>query len=258
MTKPRWEPIPFEVMSGPVVAIALGQSGVWAGGLGGVAWFSDAERWSPPNSTIALHRITALAYESGCLLAGHESGLARSTDGGESWTEAEVGGSLSTISALVLSPQFVEDGVALAATFGDGVLRTTDAGRSWRSSNFGLDEPEVMTLAWQSSESVVAGTKSGLFHSPNGGRAWRAVPNTSGISFSALISLRDGKLLAAPTSDRPLLFSPDLMDWQPDETLPEGIQVWALTTLADGTVVLGSGNHGLWASVNAAQSWTQL
>jgi photosystem II stability/assembly factor-like uncharacterized protein len=231
---------------------------VWAGGLGGVARFSDGERWSPPSSKIALHSVTALEYRNGCLLAGHESGIARSADGGKSWAEADIGGSVSATSAIALSPQFAEDGVGLAATFGTGVLRTADSGRSWRSSNFGLDEREVMALAWLSNESVVAGTKSGLFHSPNGGRAWRPVPNTSIISFSALTALRDGGLLAAPTSGRPLQFSPDLTERQAAEALPEGIQVWALATLPDGTVLLGSGNHGLWASASSAQDWTQL
>ena len=207
---------------------------------------------------IALRCVTALACENGCLLAGHESGIARSVDGGKSWAEAEVGSGLSTISAIVLSPQFAEDGVALAGTLGNGVLRTVDAGRSWRSSNFGLGEREVMALAWRSDESVVAGTSSGLFHSPNGGRAWRPVPNTSGISFSALTALPDGGILAAPTLGRPLRFSPDLMEGQAVESLPEGIQIWALETLPDGTVLLGSGNDGLWASTNSTQGWTNF
>jgi photosystem II stability/assembly factor-like uncharacterized protein len=258
MTKHRWELLPFEDLSAPVVAIVSGQGGLWAGGLGGVAWYSDAEGWRPPNSTIAMHCVTTLAYENGCLLAGHESGIARSFDGGKTWEEADVGGSFSTTTALALSPQFAEDGVALTATFGNGVLRTTDGGRSWRPSNFGLDEHEVMALAWQAGESVVAGTQSGLFHSPNGGRAWRSVPGTAGISFSTLTWLRDGRLLAAPNMDEPRLFSPDLMEWEPVEALPGAMQAWAMTTLPDGMILLGSGSHGLWASADSARSWTQL
>ena len=115
-----------------------------------------------------------------------------------------------------------------------------------------------MALVWRSGESVVAGTSSGLFHSPNGGRAWRLVPNTSGISFSALTALPDGGIVAAPTLGRPRQLSPDLVEVQAIASLPEGIQIWALQTLPDGTVVLGSGNHGLWASANATQGWSQL
>ena len=37
MTTPRWEVLPFEYPSPPVVAIALETGGVWAGGLGGAA-----------------------------------------------------------------------------------------------------------------------------------------------------------------------------------------------------------------------------
>jgi photosystem II stability/assembly factor-like uncharacterized protein len=195
------------------------------------------------------------------LLAGHKSGIARSTDGGRTWADADVSGGVSPISDIVLSPKFAEDGVALAGNFGNGVLRTTDAGRSWRPSNFGLNEHEVMALAWQVGESVVAATQSGLFHSPNGGRAWRTVPNTNGIIFETLTWLPDGKLLAAPNMDRPRLFSPDLIDWEPVEALPgekQAWQVWAMTTLPDGTILLGCRIQGLWVSADSARSWTQL
>ncbi len=258
MTKPLWVDLPFDDLTAPIVAIAIGPEGVWAGGLGGVALYSEQDGWRPPTSNIAIHSVTALAYEDECLLAGHESGIARSTDGGRTWSEANVGTFHTTVTALAISPRFSEDGVVLAATFGNGILKSSDSGRSWRPSNFGLDEGEVMALVWVENETVLAGTKSGLLHSPNGGRAWRAVPETPGISFSAITILPDGGVLAAPTLGRPFRFSKDLRNWQPVEALPDGIPVWALATLSDGRILAGSGNHGLWASADSAQTWSQL
>jgi photosystem II stability/assembly factor-like uncharacterized protein len=267
MTKDQWELLPFEGMASPVSAITTGQGGVWVG-WGGVAWYSDVEGWRPPDATIAVHSITSLAYGNGVLLAGHESGIARSVDGGKTWVEADVSGAsigpverrYPTMTDFALSPHFAEDGVALAGSFGNGVFRTTDAGHSWRLSNFGLDEHEVMALAWRTGESVVSGTKAGLFHSPNGGRAWRAVPNTADFSFSTLTWLPDGRLLAAQNEDRPIIFSADLLDLVQVEALPYETTVWgwAATVLPDGAIFLGNGVDGIWASDDSGQSWTQL
>ena len=85
MMTPGWVLLPFEYPSAPVVAIALEPGRVWAGGPGGVARFSDSEGWRPPGSMIALRCVTALACGNGCVLAGHESGIARSVDDGKSW-----------------------------------------------------------------------------------------------------------------------------------------------------------------------------
>ncbi|MFL5760693.1 MAG: WD40/YVTN/BNR-like repeat-containing protein [Thermomicrobiales bacterium] len=258
MTKSKWELFAFDRIGGWVNSLAVGPGGVWAGGLGGVARYSDAEGWSPPNSTIALHCVISLAYREGVLLAGHESGIVRSSDGGKTWESTDVGGNFSTTTAFAFSPRFAEEGVALASTFGSGVLRTTDGGRSWRPSNFGLDDHEVMSLAWQARESVVAATQSGLFHSPNGGRAWRTVPNTNGIVFNTLTWLPDGALLTAPNMDRPRLFSPDLTEWEPVDALPGTMDAWSITTLPGGMILLGGGIRGLWVSADSARSWTQL
>jgi photosystem II stability/assembly factor-like uncharacterized protein len=258
MTKPEWTMLPFKEMTAPVSAIAPGPGGVWAGGSGGVSWYTEQGGWTPPSSQTAVHYVTALAYGSGCLLAGHESGIARSNDGGKNWVESELESTFSTATGIVLSPRFAVDGVALAGTFGNGIFRTTDAGRSWRSSSFGLNVREVMALVWPDGDSVLAGTDSGLYQSPNGGRAWRVVPETASISFSSLASLPDGSLLAALTPDGALRFSPDLMDGMPVDTLPEGIQIWDLTTFPDGRILLGSGNQGLWVSEDSARNWTQI
>src|SRR5262245_26593774 len=225
MTFAGWELLSPRDQPAPVLAIELGLDGVWAGGLGGVSWFSARDGWTPPPLSIALHSVTALTRGDGILLAGHESGIARSTDGGKSWHESDSSEDRPTVTDLALSPDFSEDEVGLAATIRNGILRSSDGGRSWKASNFGLGEREAMVLLWLDRNAVLAGTQDGLFHSSNAGRAWLAVPDTNGIAFCALTRFSDGSLLAAPTTGRPLRISSDLSDWQPLESLPHDIQV---------------------------------
>src|SRR5262245_11410463 len=133
-----WELLSPRDQPASVTAIATGAGGIWAGGLGGVSKYSERDGWTSPPISIATHSVSALAFGDGSLLAGHETGIARSTDGGKTWTETSVSDINPTISALALSPAFATDGVALAGTVRSGVLRSSDHGRSWKISNFGL------------------------------------------------------------------------------------------------------------------------
>ena len=110
------------------------------------------------------------------LLAGTADGLLRSQDAGQTWQLALVG---SRVLSIAFSPAFDQDGLVLVGTEQDGVLRSSDRGRTWTSGNPGLLDLTVLGLAcspaFEVDHTVFAATSSGLFRSPNGGRAWRAV-----------------------------------------------------------------------------------
>jgi photosystem II stability/assembly factor-like uncharacterized protein len=130
-----------------------------------------------------------------------------------------------TITALVISPGFVEDGVLLAGTMEDGVLRSADRGYRWASWNFGLLDLSIFSMAispdFAADETVFAGTESGIFRSTNGGRAWREVDLP--VGFETVLSLA---------------ISPDYK--------------------VDGTLFAGTETKGLLMSQDGGSSWRQL
>jgi hypothetical protein len=84
------------------MALACGPEGLWAGGIGGVAWRPTGGVWEPRLSGLPLTTVAALTYADGWLLAGGAEGIARSDDGGLTW---QLGQSESTaqVSAIVAS-----------------------------------------------------------------------------------------------------------------------------------------------------------
>jgi photosystem II stability/assembly factor-like uncharacterized protein len=232
-----------------------GQGGVYAGGTGGVAHFHPEQGWTPMISGLPLSGVSGFAASDDWLFAGGVEGLARWSrrDGG--WQITPIEGEGRSIAAVALSPNFANDKSALAASLESGIFRSEDAGASWHPSNFGLQNFEVTSLLWASGENVLAGTASGIYRSPNGGRAWRAVDSTAGIPIAALVALPSGGVLAL-TDDGGLLTSPDGARWQPlDTNLPDDAIPTACLAYGD-TLLLGT-SVGLFASADGT-TWQPI
>jgi len=241
----EWRRFPSIDLPSPVLALLPAPDGIWASGLGGVARFTEGDGWSPSSLSLPLRSVTALACAAGSLLAGGHGGIARSRDGGRTWRRCSVPDDAGTVTALELSPRYEQDGTALAATLANGVLRTTDFGQSWQTANFGLQSPEVLAMSWHTAETVIAATSDGLFRSPNAGRAWRALPATVGMGFSALATTAGGEVLAAPETGSPLRSSQDLSRWLPLDGVPDDVWCSAMLALGAGMTLLATAEHGL-------------
>lgn len=113
------------------------------------------------------------------VFVGVPGGVLRSFDRGETWRVEKLASPPPVTGALVISPNYIEDGILLAGTNEDGIFRSLDRGLHWSTCNFNLLDLNVLSLAispdFASDEMLFAGTVSGLFRSKNGGRAWREV-----------------------------------------------------------------------------------
>lgn len=241
----------------PVLVLAAGAEGVWAGGTGGIARYHEG-RWVPYLAGLPLTGIGGLALAEGWIFVGGVEGLARSGDGGASWQLATLHGTASSIAAIAASPGFAQDHAALAATLDGGVLRTENAGESWAASNFGLSDFEVTALLWLSADVVLAGTNGGVYRSPNGGRAWRAAGGSEGQPVAALVQLPAGGVLAA-LENGGFLLSADGANWTAQASnLPADTQPSALIVTDDGSLILGAANGGIFRSVDGGASWQMV
>lgn len=153
----------------------------WAATGCGVFYSDDwGETWVQNLSGLTTPLLSTIAAApNGALFAGAlEGDLFASFDFGRTWDCGLVPGEFkSTVSMVLPSPNFRQDGAAFAATDGGGILVTRNSGKSWEDSSFGLGEPNVLALAapndWSQRETMFAATTEGVFVSVNGGRAWR-------------------------------------------------------------------------------------
>jgi photosystem II stability/assembly factor-like uncharacterized protein len=89
----------------------------------------------------------------------HDTGVFKSTDGGESWNGV---GPSAIVLALAIDPS--QPKTIYAGTLGKGVFKTTDGGESWSSFNTGLTNLTVAALALDGPGTELhAATPGGIF-----------------------------------------------------------------------------------------------
>jgi photosystem II stability/assembly factor-like uncharacterized protein len=157
------------------------------------------------------------------VFAGVSGGVLHSIDGGKTWQIMRFGSPPPVVSALVISPNYEEDGILLAGTVEDGVFRSADRGNRWTAWNFGLLDLQVISLAispnFSEDETILAGTDSGVFRSTNGGRAWREV--NLPVGYDPVLSLafspnfaQDSLAWAGTEAKGPLVSSDGGENWE--------------------------------------------
>ena len=156
---------------------------------------------APPNAGIPL-------YASGHPSTGGNTGLIKSTDGGQSWE--------SVAKVLELPVDFHAMAVSKSNSniiigfdsAGRGLFKTTNAGKTWDT----LQYPEyisALAISPLDSQTVFAGTGKGIFQSTDGAKSWTLLEEYKGITVFALSFDEEGMLYAS-TSNFGLSRSADL------------------------------------------------
>ena len=154
--------------------------------------FSGATDWEHIGLTGEIINALVETEENGILLAGTNSTLFRSADGGATWIESNTG--MGTVNVQVIASYYLPrpgpDTVLYVATDGSGIFKSTDLGVSWIATNTGLTDLYVNALVVDpvNTSTLYAGTNSsGVFKSTDAGANWVAVNNY--LTFSNIASL---------------------------------------------------------------------
>src|SRR3972149_1535425 len=143
---------------------------------------------APPSAGIPL-------YASGHPSTGGNTGLIRSTDGGQSWESV----------AKVLEPPVDFHAMAVSRSDpnviigfdsgGRGLFKTVDSGKTWET----LQYPEyvsALAISPNDSQIIFAGTGKGIFQSTDGAKTWTQLDEYKGITILALVFDENGVLYA--------------------------------------------------------------
>ncbi len=131
---------------------------------------------------------------------GPGSGIFKSTDGGDSWTELTKNaglpkGTMGNI-GLTVSPANPDRVWALIEAEDGGVFRSDDAGKTWKKVN---DDRKLRQRAWyygrifadSKDPNKVYATNVGFYRSDDGGKSWNAIPTPHGDNHTLWISPND-------------------------------------------------------------------
>lgn len=208
---------------------------IWLGTSAGL-FKSNCDPWESQPISQPLPYLSAFHVVPGLLLGGGPQGqLLYSTDEGATWYQGRAPQlHEALISCIAVSPTFRRDAVVLAGTDGAGVVRSTNSGTDWHLTNFGLQDLHVVALATAPGEDQLgvsyhrvgrwpafAATTTGLYRSPNGGRAWQPV------------------------------------DLGPTDVTVQALAV-SPTFVQDGIVFAGTEAHGIFRSSDRGETWSAL
>jgi photosystem II stability/assembly factor-like uncharacterized protein len=170
-------------------------------------------------------------------------GLARSEDGGQTWTSLEVGRAGNPVfDLLLLQPSLLSP--SLGGTKGEvwaatraGLLRSADGGDTWQRTEAGLPTMPVLALAADASGRIYAGLDSAGVYA-------QTVTGWESLAAPVVVPAKAGGLssaLAEPEAENELLASAGVL---------------ALAVSADGrTIYAGTAGRGVFASGDGGQTW---
>ncbi len=168
---------------------ALSPRGVFRSTDRGATWKPLADRYAPllKDLTVTFNAIALSPNfaQDNTLLIGHTSGLWRSTDRGETWTNVTGG---PAANRLAYAPG---SSIVFAINY-DGVHRSTDGGLTWQLVNAGLDltQGRVSEVQANDREVVVLVTSFSqpgvVYHQLLNEATWQRVPIEADVSALAL------------------------------------------------------------------------
>jgi photosystem II stability/assembly factor-like uncharacterized protein len=256
-----WHNLPAVPIFSPVMALASDTETLWAGGVGGIACY-DGHAWTVPTGRLPVSSVSALCLSGDALLAGGPEGIAFSLDRGQTW-EMTLGSDNAPVSAFLAKPGFP----CLAATLGRGVLHSKDGGKSWEPAGEGIENLEVLSLAWHADAILrdgilLAATTNGIYRSTDGGQSWQPAPGTDGLVISGVAFLPGDPLaaLSAPETGRLLISYDSGATWEPFETtgLPVDAEINTFAAASDGSLLAGTANSGTLRSLDSGRTWETL
>jgi len=264
---------------------ASGGPGIFASTDGGLTWHNRNAQTFSLLDTYALAISPNFASDRTLFAGNHmgmgsgRNGIARTTDGGLSWSNPETGLENKNVRALAISPNYATDRTVFAGTlckdfptcadsYVTGVFKSTDGGNTWARALSGLPKKGIYALAtspnYASDQTLFAGMwEGGVYKSTNGGASW------AGAS-SGLGNLRVWAVALSPAfgTDQTLFAGTDGGLYRSTNggaswaQLTNTIGTRRITSIAlssefatDRTLYVGSNNGGVFRSTDGGATW---
>ena len=153
---------------------------------------SHGSEWFIQKPQLPAGNVYSLAFSSGSLVAGTDTGVFVSTDNGQSWSSRSDG--LSSWSVQTVG---VNGSYWFAGTLTTGLFRSENSGLAWSKATTGLDETRYVTSMLCQGNMVYAGTHyGGLLISSDNGKTWSKTGSLPVATIVTGIILKGNSLFA--------------------------------------------------------------
>lgn len=227
-----------------VMTLAVDEAGgIWAGGLGGVAWREQYGDW---HNRLAVLGVSALLPLSDKLIVGYAEGIVYSIDGVE-WETAVHPPHINTITSLA------QGETLLAGSAQQGLLQSQDNGQTWQS----IPSPheQINAILWAQNQWWVA-TTNALFTSSDA-QTWHATFTGSVVQ---VVQLGNGRLALITETDQ-LWLSHNGQEWtqSANQRLPQGTILSLYAPPKTHTcLIIGIAEQGTFYTVDEGATWNRV
>jgi len=218
---------------------------------------SGEGKWQPVPHTLGYKPFYALASDATArtIYAGTQSGLARSTDGGQTWAEV-----ISDLTPYGMPGVLVDsedpNHVFIRLAY-ERVYESHDGGQTWEARWEGMETYHVvLSLARSRSGELWAGTQDGLFRWDRQGKQWRSepLPLDNQSIFALEFAPDDATIYVGATEG--LWHRPEGGQWRRCGTSEH--TVTALAVLPGGHIYAGTKYYGLYRSCDRGATWHRV
>jgi photosystem II stability/assembly factor-like uncharacterized protein len=240
-----------------VVYAGVENGGVFRGDL------SSATFWTAVNTGLGDLNVRALAVSpagGGVVLAGTNTGIYRTANGGDSWTLAS-GPPATAIDDIAFDP--TNPATVYAVSFESWIGKSTDGGASWQALGgpASSQRPQAVHVDPTNGAIVYVGTiDGGVYKSTNGGSTWTA-------QNEGLTNLHVSTIAVDPTSPSTVYLGTDNggpfrssdggTTWTAFSTGVSGNDVDDIVVNPAGRALLAN-SAGVWGTDDAGLTWTRL
>jgi photosystem II stability/assembly factor-like uncharacterized protein len=162
------------------IAFYDGQNGIVTA-AGGVAYVTNngGQTWTAATGLAVNAQDISYASANVVYIVGGDEKIARSTNGGLSWTTIHTG----MFQMMFLSVDFYNEQYGIVGGEDGKVLRTSNGGQTWQTS-YVPGNPLLRAAYMQDSlNAIIAGTPEGIYITYNGGASW-ASDYMGGFTFA--------------------------------------------------------------------------
>ncbi len=250
------QPLSWEQTNGPlgglVQALITHPNGnvfAAAGNSGVLRSTNHGERWTQTSLRGVAGRAFVVNQNGQIFVAIDGAVIYRSGNNGDTWQLLSSGLENTALFSLAID----SSGHLFAGSIGNrnGVFRSIDNGNSW--VQVGLPNYGVQALAIHSNGAIFAGTGLGVFRSSDGGDSWEAT-GLANVSVTSFLITASGNILAGISFGGGIARSTDNGETWAQIGL-SGISVVTLAMKADGNLFAGVAQHGVFRSTDGGNSW---
>jgi photosystem II stability/assembly factor-like uncharacterized protein len=198
---------------------------------------------------------------NGLVFAAKQSGLFRSTDGGQTWGDAYAALKLAApLPTQAVAVTVVDDIPYVFAAVEGRILRSLDGSQTWEIASLESPAPLVTALAISPDFArdglvLAASMQDGIFRSSDRGVTWTGWnfglydPNINALAFV------DAQKVVAGTQSGVFVSLNAGRSWRDTEFPLENAPVQCIAVSQDQTIYAGTQADGLFASRDAGKTW---